>query len=132
MSLSVFFSFTVPNTLTELVVAARAHGEWDARYECKYYTTTITCFGRNRPRFPPLITITDENGPNADQVTVPVGQKPFVWHTAPDVVDQLSANTDIQHKRPVQQQRTASEPTNCQEEWVTYKHARLPAKEDQQ
>jgi len=86
-----FFSFAVSDTLE---VAARVHGEWDARLSYEH----ITRFELNQ-RFPPLLT-NNENGLNPDQVTVPVGQKPIVWRTTPDVI-QLSADTDFQHKRPV-------------------------------
>jgi len=116
-----FFLIAVSDTLE---VAARVHGEWDARLSYEH----ITRFELNH-RFPPLLT-SNENGLNPDQVTVPVGQKSIVWRTTPDVI-QLSANTYFQHKRPIQSW-SAAESTDHQTEWVTYQHARLPAKENQQ
>lgn len=83
--------YTLSDTLE---VAARVHSEWDARLSYEH----ITYFGRDQ-RFPPLI-ISNKNGFNADQVTIPVSEKSSVWCTTPDV-SQLSANTDFQHKRPV-------------------------------
>jgi len=80
------------------VAAARVHSEWDARLS--YERIVVARLFERDQRFPPLSTISTENGLNADQVAVPVGQKPIVRRTTPDV-GQLSANTDFQHKRPV-------------------------------
>lgn len=77
--------FIVSDTLE---VAARVHNEWDARLLRESIYTY--------QQFPPLIKII-KNGLNADQGTVPIGQKSIVWHTTAEV-SQLSANTNIQHQ----------------------------------
>lgn len=83
----------VPDTLE---VVAQVHSEWDAR---SLYERNIA-FESNQ-RFPPsiiiiIIIISNDNGVNANQVTVPIGQKPIVRRAAAEV-DQLPANTDVQH-----------------------------------
>lgn len=83
--MAIFF-FLVTDTLE---VVARVHSEWDARSLCK-----SIAFELNQ-RFPSPIT-SNNYGLNANQVTIPIGQKSFVWHTTADV-EQLSANTDVQY-----------------------------------
>lgn len=80
--------FTVSYTLE---VAARVHSEWDARLLRESIYTY--------QQFPPSIE-TIRNGLNADQVTVPIGQKPIVWHSTAEV-SQLSANTNVQRQWPI-------------------------------
>lgn len=82
------FLFTVTDTLIKVV--ARVHNEWDARSLCSEYYIT---FERNQQYTSP-ITKNDNYGFNANQITISIGQKSFVWHYTTEVI-QFSANTNF-------------------------------------
>lgn len=130
------------------MVVARALREWDARSLLYVKHIVVDTFERRcRRRFPVSLTSSNSSsrsisvvsktsnrrrhGVDANQVAVPVGQKPFVRRAAADVVE-LPANTDVQRQRPVRQS-PATEPAEQQPaKRVAHQHAGVGPKEDQQ